>query len=108
MLEEGMFLCFIPPYFPGGMKNIEYKKRLMLVVNKNIFDNILTFINISKVDGKPNCFTYYFNGLIRNYNPLLPRLSFAKINDNYVIENFDGLEKYLYKNLQKLGADEFN
>ena len=108
MIEEGMFLYFIPPYFASGKENIEYKKRLMLVVNKNIFDNTLTLINISKVEGKPNCFTYPFNVLIRKYNPPLPRLSFAKINDNYVIENFEGLEKYLYKNGQKIEQNEYN
>ena len=79
MIEEGMFLYFVPPYFASGTKNIDYKKRLMLVVNKNNLDNTLTLINISKVDGKPNCFTYPFNVLIRKYNPPLPRLSFAKI-----------------------------
>ena len=108
MIEEGMFLYFIPPYFASGKENIEYKKRLMLVVNKNIFDNTLTLINISKVEGKPNCFTYPFNVLIRKYNPPLPRLSFAKINDNYVIENFVGLENYLYKNGQKIEQSEYN
>lgn len=108
MIEEGMFLYFVPPYFASGIKNIEYKKRLMLVINKNTLDNTLTLINISKVDGKPNCFTYPFNVLIRKYNPPLPRLSFAKINDNYVIENFTGLEKYLYKNGYKIEQVEYN
>ncbi len=103
-----MFLYFVPPYFASGIKNIEFKKRLMLVVSKNVLDNTLTLINISKVDGKPNCFTYPFNVLIRKYNPPLPRLSFAKINDNYVIENFNGLEKYLYKNGCKLDHVEYN
>ena len=64
-------------------------------------------VNISKVDGKPNCFTYPFNVLIRKFNPPLPRLSFAKINDNYVIENFNGLEKFLYKNGQKIDDAEY-
>lgn len=66
----------------------------MLVINKNYLDNTLTLINISKVEGKPNCFTYPFNVLIRNFNPPLPRLSFAKINDNYIIENFKVLENF--------------
>ena len=103
-----MFLYFVPQYFANGIKNIEYKKRLMLVVNKNTLDNTLTLINISKVDGKPNCFTYPFNVSIIKYNPPLTRLSFAKINDNYVIENFVGLEKYLYKNGQKVEQTEYN
>ncbi len=108
MIEEGMLLYFIPPYFASGVKNVEYKKRLMLVINNNDQDNTITLINISKVDGKPNCFTYPFNVLIRNYNPPLPRLSFAKINDNYVIENFPGLNKYLYKNGYKIDNNEYN
>lgn len=107
MIEEGMFLYFIPPCFASGIKNIESKKRLMLVINKNTINNTLTLINISKVDGKPNCFTYSFNVLIKKYNPPLPRLSFAKINDNYIIENFEGLEKYLYKNGQKFEKIEY-
>lgn len=107
MIEEGMFLYFVPPCFASGIKNIEHKKRLMLVINKNKKDKKLTLINISKVDGKPNCFTYHFNILIKKYNPPLPTLSFAKINDNYVIENFKGLEKYLYKNGQKLETTEY-
>jgi len=80
----------------------------MLVLNKNGLDNTLTLINISKVEGKPNCFTYPFNVLIRKYNPPLPRLSFAKINDNYVIENFAGLEKYLYKSGYEIEQTEYN
>ena len=63
-------------------------------------------INISKVDGKPAWLTYPFNVLIRNYKPPLPKLSFAKINDNYIIENFKGLDKYLYKNGQKIDSLE--
>ena len=107
MIEVGMFLYFIPPYFASGLKNVEYKKRLMLVIDKNEQDNTVSLINISKVDGKPNCFTYPFNVLIRKFNPPLPRLSFAKINDNYVIENFNGLEKFLYKNGQKIDDAEY-
>lgn len=107
MIEEGMFLYFVPPYFASGIKNIEHKKRLMLVINKNEQDNTITLINISKVEGKPNCFTYPFNVLIRNFNPPLPRLSFAKINDNYVIENFYELNKFLYKNGQKIDDTEY-
>lgn len=45
--------------------------------------------------------------MIRKYNPPLPRLLFAKINDNYIVENFDGLEKYLYKNGYKISKDEY-
>lgn len=107
MIEECMFLYFIPPYFSSGVKNIIYKKRLMLVIKKNEQDNTITLINVSKVDGKPNCFTYPFNVLIRRFNPPLPRLSFAKINDNYVIENFIGLDKFLYKNGQKINETEY-
>ncbi len=106
-IEKGMFLYFIPPYFASGKVNFKLKKRLMLVVNKNKQDNTITLVNISKVEGKPAWFTYPFNVLIRNYNPPLPRLSFAKINDNYIIENFEGLDKYLYKDGQKINAEEF-
>lgn len=108
MIETGMFLYFIPPYFSSGLKNIEHKKRLMLVINVNKQDNTLTLINISKVKGKPNCFTYPANVLIRKYNPPLPMLSFAKINDNYVIENFSELNLFLYKSGQKINELEFN
>ena len=79
----------------------------MLVININEKDNTITLINISKVAGKPNCFTYPFNVLIRNFNPPLPMLSFAKINDNYVIENFAGLERFIYKNGKKIDEGEF-
>ena len=102
-----MLLYFVPPYFASGEKNIKLKKRLMLVISKNIHENTITLINISKVDGKPNCLTYKYNILIRNYNPPLPKLSFAKINDNYVIENFNELDKYLYKMGQKLDKIEY-
>lgn len=101
-IEVGMILYFIPPFFGSGCANIELKKRLMLVIDVDKSDNTLTLINISKISGKPNCFTYKFNVLIRNYNPPLPRASFAKINDTYIIENFNGLSNYLYKNGSKL------
>ncbi len=106
-IEIGMFLYFIPPYFANGTKNTNKIKRLMLVINKNVQDNTLTLINISKVSGKPSWFTYAFNILIRNYNPPLPVLSFAKINDNYIIENFTKLDKYLYKKGQKIDISEY-
>ncbi len=108
MIEEGMLLYFVPPYFASGIKNVQLKKRLMLVINKNEQDNTITLINISKVEGKPNCFTYPYNVLIRKYNPPLPILSFAKINDNYILENFKNLNKYIYRNGQKLDKEEFN
>ena len=107
MIDEGMFLYFTPPYFASGKKNIKNKKRLMLVINKNEIDNTLILVNISKVKGKPNCFTYPFNVLIRNFNPPLPISSFAKINDNYVIEDFKGLEKFLYKQGSKIDGNEY-
>ena len=107
MIEKGMLLYFIPPCFASGLKNIEYRRRLMLVININEKDNTITLINISKVAGKPNCFTYPFNVLIRNFNPPLPMLSFAKINDNYVIENFAGLERFIYKSGKKIDESEF-
>ena len=78
----------------------------MLIINVNDIDNTLTLVNISKINGKPNCFTYKFNVLIRNYNPPLPIASFAKINDTYIIENFKGLDNYLYKNGDKLNRKE--
>ena len=49
MIEKGMLLYFIPPYFASGLKNIEYRRRLMLVININEKDNTITSINISKV-----------------------------------------------------------
>ena len=107
MIDEGMFLYFTPPYFASGKKNIKNKKRLMLVINKNEIDNTLILVNITKVKGKPNCFTYPFNVLIRNFNPPLPISSFAKINDNYVIEDFEGLEKFLYKKGSKIDGNEY-
>ena len=107
MVEVGMFIYFIPPYFASGIKNKEYKKRLMLVIKKNEQDNTVTLINISKVNGKPNYFTYPFNVLIRKFNPPLPMSSFAKINDNYVVENFKGLSNFLYKNGQKIDEEEY-
>ena len=108
MIEEGMLLYFVPPFFANGAKNVEGKKRIMLVINKNDQDNTITLINISKVNGKPSWFTYPYNVLIRNYNPPLPLLSFAKINDNYIIENFSELSNYLYKNGVKINKIEFD
>lgn len=107
MIDEGMFLYFVPPYFASGKKNTTYKKRLMLVIKKNIQDNTLTLVNVSKVQGKPNCFTYPYNVLIKKYNPPLPLLSFAKINDNYIIEDFPELVNFVYKGGQKIDSLEF-
>ena len=76
MIEKGMLLYFIAPYFASGLKNIEYRRRLMLVININEKNNTITLINISKVAGKPNCFTYPFNVfasvvvLVTSLNPL--------------------------------------
>ena len=103
-----MLLYFVPPKFADGEVNKQKQKRLMLVMNINDDDNTLTLVNISKVEGKPNCFTYKFNVLIRNYNPPLPLLSFAKINNNYILENFDGLEQFIYKKGLKLDNIEYN
>ena len=67
MIDVGMLLYFVPPYFASGEKNIKLKKRLMLVISKNIHENTITLINISKVDGKPNCLTYNLN-FLKMYN----------------------------------------
>lgn len=107
MIEEGMLLYFVPPFFASGVQNIDNKKRIMLVVEKNDQDNTITLINISKVSGKPSWFTYPYNVLIRNFNPPLPLLSFAKINDNYILENFSELTNYLYKGGVKIDKSEF-
>jgi len=108
MLEVGMLLYFIPPRFASGIENTDKLKRLMLIIDKSLQDNTLTLINISKMKGKPNCFTYPFNVLIRNYNPPLPIASFAKINDNYIIEDFSSLDSYLYKSGIKIDSREVN
>ena len=65
-------------FFAQLISPAKNKKRLMLVINKNEIDNTLILVNISKVKGKPNCFTYPFNVLIRNFNPPLPISSFTK------------------------------
>lgn len=108
MIQVGMLLYFVPPYYANGTQNISGKKRIMLVIEKNSQDNTITLINISKVNGKPAWFTYSYNVLIRNYNPPLPLLSFAKLNDNYIIEDFSELSNYLYKSGTKLDQNELN
>lgn len=108
MIDEGTLLYFSPPYLAGGMINISKDKRIMLVIKKCDEDNTLTLINISKLKNKPNCMTYPYNVLIRNYNPPLPLPSFAKVNNNYVIENFSELSNYIYKNGVKIDNIEFN
>ena len=108
MVEVGTLLYFIPPYFASGQENIKRKKRLMLVIENNAQDKTFTLINVSKFEDKPNCLTYPFNCLIKNYNPPLPLLSFAKLNDNYIIEDFNELSGFLYKGGAKLDLAEFN
>jgi hypothetical protein len=108
MIEEGMLLYFAPPYLAGGLINTGKNKRIMLVVEKCEDDNTLTLVNISKVYDKPNCFTYPYNVLIRNFNPPLPLLSFAKVNNNYIVENFAELSGYIYKGGTKLNQGEFD
>lgn len=108
MLEEGMLLYFAPPYLAGGVTNISKEKRIMLIIKKCDEDNTLTLINISKLRNKPNCMTYPYNVLIKNYNPPLPLPSFAKVNNNYVTEIFPELSNYIYKNGIKLDENEFD
>src|SRR5574344_1757370 len=104
MLEIGSFIYFIPPLFGSGLENKKMFKRLMRIIAIN--NDRLTLVNISKVLNKPNCLTYPFNILIRNYNPPLPLLSFAKVNDIYVIDYFDELKCFIYKNGDKLNKYE--
>ena len=106
MITVGSFLYFAPPRLSGNVINSQ--KRLMLVIAIDNIDNTITLVNISKINGKPRCLTYSYNCLIANYNPPLPLLSFAKLNCTYVIENFNGLSKYLYKNGAKIDNNEFN
>lgn len=107
MITESMLLYFVPPSFASGKPNSERRKRLMLVIKKDDVNKTLTLINISKVSNKPNCLTYTSNCLIRKYNPPLPLLSFAKLNDNYILEDFSELDKYVYKQGEKLNKKEF-
>lgn len=77
------------------------------MIKKNIQDNTLTLINISKVSGKPNCFTYNFNVLIRKFNPLFPILSFAKINDNDIFKRYNNFVLHNKIELISFTKDEF-
>lgn len=106
MIEPGMILYFAPPMFSDGVTNIDKQKRLMLVIEKNNYDNTLMLLNISKIDGKPSCLTYKYNIAIRNFNPPLPVASFVKLNSNYKIDNFPELSNYLYKNGVLLNDEE--
>lgn len=106
MLEVGMILKFIPPYYADGKHNDERTKRFMLIISINYEEGILVLINISKVDGKPDCLTYDYNKLIKKYNPPLPLMSFAKLNGRYLVENYDGIERFLYKNGEKIDENE--
>lgn len=106
MLEEGMILYFAPYKYSNGSLNYESKKRLMLIVGIN--KNYIKAINITKYEGKENKLVFKSNVLIRNGIPPLKVLSIAKLNDTYIIENFIGIEKYLYNNGEKLNKDEYN
>ena len=101
-----MILHFTPSHYSNGVKNEELKKRFMLVLDVDDKNNTLKLVNISKVQDKPNCLTYKSSVLIKNHQPL-PLLSFAKLDDNYIVENFDGIEKFLYDNGTKLDEQEF-
>lgn len=108
MLEVGMILKFIPPYYADGKHNDERKSRFMLIVSVNDEEGILVLVNISKVHGKPDCLTYDYNKLIKKYNPPLPLMSFAKMNGRYLVENYNGIDKYLYENGTKINVDELS
>ncbi|MCM1370720.1 MAG: hypothetical protein NC181_02365 [Clostridium sp.] len=104
MIGVGSFLYFAPPRLSGNVLNNQ--KRLMLIISIDNIDNTITLVNISKMTGKPRCLTYSYNCLITKYNPPLPLLSFAKLNCTYVLENFQGLSNYLYKNGTKIDNSE--
>ncbi|MEG2457477.1 MAG: hypothetical protein RSB41_01120 [Bacilli bacterium] len=106
MISIGTLLYFAPPKYASGVENIEHKKRIMVVVDINLKDNTLLLINISSVKGKARCFTYKYNYLIKNFNPPLPIESFAKLNDNYIIENNILINNYVYNNGTKLNESE--
>lgn len=105
MLEEGMILYFAPYKYSNGTLNSERKKRLMLVVS--ITESFIRAINITKYEGKEIKMAYKSNMLIRNGIPPLKVLSIAKLDDTYLIENFAGIEKYIYNNGIKLNEQEY-
>ena len=105
MLEEGMILYFAPYKYSNGTFNSERKKRLMLVVS--IKESFIRAINITKYEGKEIKMAYKSNMLIRNGIPPLKVLSIAKLDDTYLIENFVGIEKYIYNNGIKLNEQEY-
>lgn len=108
MIEVGTLLFFAPPRYASGQLNTEYKKRIMLVIEIDNNTNLMTLMNISSLKGKPRWFTYKYNYLIKKYNPPLQIASFAKLNDNYIVEYNSTLNKFIYKNGIKIDNDELS
>lgn len=80
----------------------------MLIIEKNIADNTIDLINISSVNGKPRSLTFKYNIQIYNYNPPLNKLSFAKVNAKYIIDDTLLNARYLFYKGVFLDNEEVN
>ena len=72
------------------------KHRYMLLVEVSSDNSLFTFVNISSIRGKAYQLQYEHNYEILNYAPL-PEPSFAKLDSEYIIENFSGLMPYFLR-----------
>lgn len=105
MIAERQFLNFFPPKLDGDMTE---DKRRYMIVSKNISNDTIEMINISKIYGKNtrNLLKDY-NVMLDNHSPLkLP--SFAKVNVLYTIKYFPELDNFISFNGQKLNENDFN
>ena len=94
MIEIGQILYFVPPYFADGQMN--NTKRIMLVVEVDTKDNVLTLVNLSKIyDKNPRIFLFTHNLRLKHNTPFSVA-TFAKLDGAYKVELFNGIDKYLY------------
>ncbi len=105
MIKEGSFLKFMPPTLDG--RNIAEKKRYMLILKNDEENNTIEMLNVSSIKGKEAKLLYDSNISICNYNPL-PVPTFVKLDSLYIIDKFNGLEKYISFNGQTLAEEELN
>lgn len=97
---------FVPNHFAGGISNVSKRKCYMLVVD--VFEEYVSLINISKIEDKPNCFTYKYNVPLKYSCPPLYVPSFAKTNDRYLLELFDDIDKLPICNGKTIDCTDYN
>jgi hypothetical protein len=88
-------ISLIIPAFADGTRSYA---RPLLVIETNSELNTISLLNVSSIEGKkPSKLLIPSNKELQYYNPPFNRASFVKLDELYIIDYFDDLNKLIFQ-----------